>query len=88
MVTVEHVLTAGHWGGAGLRMTFCVCHFPCYCISLFLSISGALIRVLQVMQKHQRYFAMTDEDGKLLPYFITVRNPYYLVSVENSGMLS
>lgn len=42
MVTVEHVLTAGHWGGAGLRMTFCVCHFPCYCIWLFLSISGAL----------------------------------------------
>ncbi|CAM8937940.1 unnamed protein product [Rhodiola kirilowii] len=27
-----------------------------------------------VMQKHQRYFALTDEDGKLQPYFIAVAN--------------
>ncbi|XP_009776244.1 glycine--tRNA ligase, chloroplastic/mitochondrial 2 isoform X2 [Nicotiana tabacum] len=30
--------------------------------------------LIMVMQKHQRYFAMTDENGKLLPYFITVAN--------------
>lgn len=28
--------------------------------------------VMQVMQKHQKYFAMTDENGLLLPYFVTV----------------
>ncbi|XP_059633828.1 glycine--tRNA ligase, chloroplastic/mitochondrial 2 isoform X2 [Cornus florida] len=27
-----------------------------------------------VMQKHQKYFAITDEDGRLLPYFIAVAN--------------
>ncbi|EEF50248.1 glycine--tRNA ligase, chloroplastic/mitochondrial 2 isoform X2 [Ricinus communis] len=27
-----------------------------------------------VMQKHQKYFAVTDETGKLLPYFIAVAN--------------
>ncbi|CAN1248920.1 Glycine--tRNA ligase, chloroplastic/mitochondrial 2 [Linum perenne] len=27
-----------------------------------------------VMQKHQKYFAITDDSGKLLPYFITVAN--------------
>ncbi|GFY81250.1 glycine-tRNA ligase [Actinidia rufa] len=27
-----------------------------------------------VMQKHQKYFAITDEDGELLPYFIAVAN--------------
>lgn len=27
-----------------------------------------------VMQKHQKYFALTDDDGKLLPYFISVAN--------------
>ncbi len=26
------------------------------------------------MREHQRYFPVQDEDGKLLPYFITVRN--------------
>ncbi|KAL6972427.1 Glycine--tRNA ligase, chloroplastic/mitochondrial 2 [Sarracenia purpurea var. burkii] len=26
------------------------------------------------MQKHQKYFAITDEDGRLLPYFIAVAN--------------
>ncbi|WRX11074.1 Glycine-tRNA ligase [Theobroma cacao] len=27
-----------------------------------------------VMQKHQKYFAITDDNGKLLPYFIAVAN--------------
>ncbi|KAJ0112592.1 hypothetical protein Patl1_00101 [Pistacia atlantica] len=27
-----------------------------------------------VMQKHQKYFALTDDKGKLLPYFIAVAN--------------
>ncbi|XP_060673188.1 glycine--tRNA ligase, chloroplastic/mitochondrial 2 isoform X2 [Ziziphus jujuba] len=27
-----------------------------------------------VMQKHQKYFALSDENGKLLPYFIAVAN--------------
>ncbi|KAG6628540.1 glycine--tRNA ligase, chloroplastic/mitochondrial 2 isoform X1 [Carya illinoinensis] len=27
-----------------------------------------------VMQKHQKYFAVTDDSGRLLPYFITVAN--------------
>ncbi|KAK9273495.1 hypothetical protein L1049_018305 [Liquidambar formosana] len=27
-----------------------------------------------VMQKHQKYFALTDDDGRLLPYFIAVAN--------------
>lgn len=31
--------------------------------------------VMQVMQKHQKYFAMTDENGLLLPYFVTVSDP-------------
>lgn len=26
------------------------------------------------MQKHQKYFAVTDETGRLLPYFIAVRH--------------
>ncbi|CAN1829385.1 Glycine--tRNA ligase, chloroplastic/mitochondrial 2 [Linum perenne] len=30
--------------------------------------------LVQVMQKHQKYFAITDDSGKLLPYFITVAN--------------
>ena len=30
--------------------------------------------LVTVMRKHQRYFAVEDEDGKLLPYFIGVRN--------------
>ncbi|CAL5382629.1 unnamed protein product [Camellia sinensis] len=30
--------------------------------------------LIMVMQKHQKYFAITDEDGKLLPYFIAVAN--------------
>lgn len=30
--------------------------------------------LIMVMQKHQKYFAMTDENGKLLPYFVTVAN--------------
>lgn len=28
---------------------------------------------MQVMQKHQKYFAIIDDNGKLLPYFIAVR---------------
>ncbi|XP_052192008.1 glycine--tRNA ligase, chloroplastic/mitochondrial 2 isoform X2 [Diospyros lotus] len=30
--------------------------------------------LIMVMQKHQKYFAITDEDGKLLAYFIAVAN--------------
>ncbi|XAR63269.1 Glycine--tRNA ligase [Bertholletia excelsa] len=30
--------------------------------------------LIMVMQKHQKYFAVTDEDGRLLPYFIAVAN--------------
>ncbi|KAL0379784.1 UNVERIFIED_CONTAM: Glycine--tRNA ligase, chloroplastic/mitochondrial 2 [Sesamum angustifolium] len=30
--------------------------------------------LIMVMQKHQKYFAITDQDGKLLPYFIAVAN--------------
>ncbi|XP_055817568.1 glycine--tRNA ligase, chloroplastic/mitochondrial 2 isoform X2 [Solanum dulcamara] len=30
--------------------------------------------LIMVMQKHQKYFAMTDENGLLLPYFVTVAN--------------
>lgn len=35
---------------------------------------------VQVMHKHQKYFALSDEDGRLLPYFIAVRDtyPFYL----------
>lgn len=28
------------------------------------------------MQKHQKYFAVTDDSGGLLPYFIAVRHAY------------
>ncbi len=30
--------------------------------------------LVTVMRKHQRYFAVEDKNGKLLPYFIAVRN--------------
>ncbi|PIM99029.1 Glycine--tRNA ligase [Handroanthus impetiginosus] len=30
--------------------------------------------LITVMQKHQKYFAITDQDEKLLPYFIAVAN--------------
>ncbi|XP_017226569.1 glycine--tRNA ligase, chloroplastic/mitochondrial 2 isoform X1 [Daucus carota subsp. sativus] len=30
--------------------------------------------LIMVMQKHQKYFALTDAHGKLLPYFISVAN--------------
>lgn len=30
--------------------------------------------LIMVMQKHQKYFALTDANGKLLPYFISVAN--------------
>ncbi len=30
--------------------------------------------LVSVMKKHQRYFPLQDSDGKLLPYFIAVRN--------------
>ncbi|KAM7512185.1 hypothetical protein LguiB_011060 [Lonicera macranthoides] len=30
--------------------------------------------LVMVMQKHQKYFALTDQNGKLLPYFISVAN--------------
>jgi len=30
--------------------------------------------LISVMKKHQRYFPVKDADGKLMPYFVTVRN--------------
>ena len=33
---------------------------------------------MQVMQKHQKYFAISDDTGRLLPYFIAVRHSYQL----------
>lgn len=30
--------------------------------------------LIMVMQKHQKYFAITDQGGKLLPYFVSVAN--------------
>ncbi len=30
--------------------------------------------LITVMKKHQRYFPVLDDDGKLLPYFITIAN--------------
>ena len=30
--------------------------------------------LISVMKKHQRYFVIVDDDGKLMPYFIGVRN--------------
>ncbi|MCB6417127.1 glycine--tRNA ligase subunit beta, partial [Faecalimonas umbilicata] len=30
--------------------------------------------VITPMRDHQRYFPVLDDSGKLLPYFITVRN--------------
>lgn len=30
--------------------------------------------LITVIKKHQRYFAVTDDKGKLLPYFVTVAN--------------
>ncbi|XP_010544354.1 PREDICTED: glycine--tRNA ligase, chloroplastic/mitochondrial 2 [Tarenaya hassleriana] len=38
----------------------------------FLELPENLLTI--VMQKHQKYFAVTDESGKLLPYFIAVAN--------------
>ncbi|PON58809.1 Glycine-tRNA ligase [Parasponia andersonii] len=38
----------------------------------FLDLPNDLLTM--VMQKHQKYFALTDENGRLLPYFIAVAN--------------
>ncbi|KFK42585.1 hypothetical protein AALP_AA1G014500 [Arabis alpina] len=38
----------------------------------FLELPDELLTI--VMQKHQKYFAITDESGQLLPYFIAVAN--------------
>ncbi|CAA7042671.1 unnamed protein product [Microthlaspi erraticum] len=38
----------------------------------FLELPEELLTI--VMQKHQKYFSITDETGKLLPYFIAVAN--------------
>ncbi len=40
--------------------------------SAFLELPRAAL--VMVMRKHQRYFALEDADGNLLPYFIGVRN--------------
>lgn len=41
--------------------------------------------LVMVMQKHQKYFAITDKDGKLLPYFIAVANGAIDESVVRKG---
>ncbi|MFZ4813738.1 MAG: glycine--tRNA ligase subunit beta, partial [Phototrophicaceae bacterium] len=43
--------------------------------------------LITVMRKHQRYFAVTDADGKLLPYFVAVRNgdSEYLDTVQHGN---
>ncbi|XP_075517692.1 glycine--tRNA ligase, chloroplastic/mitochondrial 2-like isoform X2 [Primulina tabacum] len=41
--------------------------------------------LIMVMQKHQKYFAITDHDGKLLPYFIAVTNGAINEDVVRTG---
>ncbi|KAG8391511.1 hypothetical protein BUALT_Bualt01G0195300 [Buddleja alternifolia] len=41
--------------------------------------------LIMVMQKHQKYFAITDQDGKLLPYFIAVANGAINEAVVKKG---
>ncbi|KAK4476449.1 hypothetical protein RD792_015602 [Penstemon davidsonii] len=57
--------------------------------SLVESINGSVVMhsVLldEVMQKHQKYFAITDADGKLLPYFIAVANGAINETVVRKG---
>ncbi|KAL8138841.1 hypothetical protein V2J09_004842 [Rumex salicifolius] len=38
-----------------------------------------------VMQKHQKYFAVADKNGKLLPYFVTVANGVINDTVVRKG---
>lgn len=42
---------------------------------------------MQVMQKHQKYFAVSDNNGRLLPYFIAVRHSYQLYLLCNIILL-
>ncbi|KAJ0816793.1 putative glycine--tRNA ligase [Helianthus annuus] len=41
--------------------------------------------LVMVMQKHQKYFALTDTNGSLLPYFIAVANGAINESVVRKG---
>lgn len=41
--------------------------------------------LVMVMQKHQKYFALTDENGSLLPYFIAVANGAINEAVVKKG---
>ncbi|KAL3651134.1 Glycine--tRNA ligase, chloroplastic/mitochondrial 2 [Castilleja foliolosa] len=41
--------------------------------------------LIMVMQKHQKYFAVTDQDGKLLPFFIAVANGAINETVVRKG---
>ncbi|CAI9279304.1 unnamed protein product [Lactuca saligna] len=41
--------------------------------------------LIMVMQKHQKYFALTDNEGNLLPYFIAVANGPINESVVAKG---
>lgn len=41
--------------------------------------------LIMVMQKHQKYFGVTDEHGKLLPYFISVANGAIADDVVRKG---
>ncbi|KAL8227954.1 hypothetical protein R6Q57_015538 [Mikania cordata] len=41
--------------------------------------------LVMVMQKHQKYFALTDDNGSLLPYFIAVANGAINESVVRKG---
>lgn len=43
-------------------------------------------QIMQVMQKHQKYFAITDDSGRLLPYFITVSHAFQLMMLSNMTM--
>lgn len=49
----------------------------------FLALPKELL--IMVMQKHQKYFALTDDQGNLLPYFIAVANGDINESVVSKG---
>lgn len=47
--------------------------------------------LITVIKKHQRYFAITGDDGKLLPYFVTISNTvpkdFALVAAGNARVV-
>lgn len=45
--------------------------------------------ISQVMQKHQKYFAIVEKNsGKLLPYFVAVRVYFILNAIDFNYLLS